>query len=73
MIKEPEAAALYILSSNDHAFQSGDAFLVCDAGGGTIDLITYEVLRTKPQLELVELVPGSGKLSWSSAPPQTPT
>lgn len=63
MIKEPEAAALYILSSYDHALQAGDAFVVCDAGGGTVDLITYEVLRMKPQLELVELVPGSGKSS----------
>lgn len=61
MIKEPEAAALHILTSHDHAFQAGDGFVVCDAGGGTVDLITYEILRVKPQLELIELVPGSGK------------
>lgn len=76
MIKEPEAAALYILSSNDHAFQAGDTFVVCDAGGGTVDLITYEVLQIQPKLELVEVVPGSGKSStmvhepsFSSLPP----
>lgn len=63
MIKEPEAAALYILSSNDHALQAGESFVVCDAGGGTLDLITYEVLDIKPRLELVELIPGSGKSS----------
>ena len=34
----------------------------CDAGGGTVDLITYEIKRIKPYLELAELVPGTGKL-----------
>lgn len=38
LIKEPEAAALYTLSSFDHSFKAGDSFVVCDAGGGTIDL-----------------------------------
>lgn len=38
LIKEPEAAALYTLSSFDHTFAAGDSFVVCDAGGGTVDL-----------------------------------
>ncbi|KAJ4387858.1 hypothetical protein N0V93_008461 [Gnomoniopsis smithogilvyi] len=65
LIKEPEAAALYTLSSHDHAFRTGDTFIVCDAGGGTVDLITYEVLQIQPKLELVELVPGSGAMAGS--------
>lgn len=79
MIKEPEAAALHILSAHEHAFQAGDGFVVCDAGGGTVDLITYEILRVQPQLELVELVPGSGKYSHQvqttlfPPPPSLPT
>jgi hypothetical protein len=38
----------------------GDAFVLCDAGGGTVDLISYEVDSVTP-LELKELVPGTGK------------
>lgn len=33
----------------------------CDAGGGTVDLITYEIKRIEPYLELAELLPGTGK------------
>jgi hypothetical protein len=38
----------------------GDAFAVCDVGGGTVDLISYEITQLKPSLELKELVPGKG-------------
>ncbi|KUI64110.1 hypothetical protein VM1G_10883 [Cytospora mali] len=50
LIKEPEAAALYTLSCHDHSFDVGDSFVVCDAGGGTVDLITYEISKMKPAL-----------------------
>ena len=39
----------------------GDAFVLCDAGGGTVDLISYEITKLDPTLELRELVPGTGK------------
>lgn len=67
LIKEPEAAALYTLSSHDHSLKAGDSFVVCDAGGGTVDLITYEVSKMKPYLQLAELVPGNGGLAGSLA------
>lgn len=60
LIKEPEAAALYTLYSLDFTLDIGDAFVVCDAGGGTVDLISYEVEEVSPQLKLKELVPGNG-------------
>jgi len=60
LIKEPEAAALYTTHSLDFALNVGDAFVVCDAGGGTVDLISYEVVALSPNLQLKELVPGSG-------------
>lgn len=60
LIKEPEAAALYTLTSHDHSIKAGDSFVLCDAGGGTADLITYEVKNTQP-LQLAELVPGEGQ------------
>ncbi|KAG8162026.1 hypothetical protein KVR01_007791 [Diaporthe batatas] len=65
LIKEPEAAALYTLTTHDHAIKAGDAFVVCDAGGGTVDLITYEVKKTEPCLQLSELVPGKGGMAGS--------
>lgn len=65
LIKEPEAAALYTLTTHEHAIKAGDAFVLCDAGGGTVDLITYEIKKTEPQLQLVELVPGKGGMAGS--------
>ena len=61
LIKEPEAAALYTMHSLDFTLKVGDAFVVCDAGGGTVDLISYEVTGLTPSLQLKELVPGTGK------------
>ncbi|KEY64920.1 hypothetical protein S7711_03910 [Stachybotrys chartarum IBT 7711] len=65
LIKEPEAAALYTMHSLDFAMKEGDAFVVCDAGGGTVDLISYEVARLTPNLQLKELVPGKGGMAGS--------
>ncbi|KAK9436430.1 Heat shock protein Hsp70 [Metarhizium brunneum] len=65
LVKEPEAAALYTAQSLDFALQNGDAFVVCDAGGGTVDLISYEVEAIYPCLEAKELVPGTGGMSGS--------
>ncbi|MCJ1471207.1 hypothetical protein MMC07_009855 [Pseudocyphellaria aurata] len=44
--------------------QVGDAFVVCDAGGGTVDLISYEVERLSP-LKIKECAIGSGGLCGS--------
>lgn len=60
LIKEPEAAALYTMHSLNFTLNVGDAFVVCDAGGGTVDLISYEVVGLSPSLQLKELVPGTG-------------
>ncbi|MCJ1283392.1 hypothetical protein MMC26_002720 [Xylographa opegraphella] len=43
----------------------GDAFVLCDAGGGTVDLISYEITALLPRLELKELVPGKGGMAGS--------
>lgn len=65
LIKEPEAAALYTMYALDNALQVGDAFVVCDAGGGTVDLISYEVTSITPKLQLKELVTGTGGMAGS--------
>ncbi|KAG5928619.1 hypothetical protein E4U42_000334 [Claviceps africana] len=65
VVKEPEAAALYSIKTLDFSINTNDAFVVCDAGGGTVDLISYEVLATAPQLKVKELVPGTGGMAGS--------
>jgi molecular chaperone DnaK (HSP70) len=61
---EPEAAALYTLQSmrggvQDDHFEVGDGFIVCDMGGGTVDLISYRVSSTSPTT-IVEATIGTG-------------
>ena len=49
MVVEPEAASIYVLDSMDpDTIVVGDTFVMCDAGGGTVDLISYTVHETKP-------------------------
>ncbi|KAF2726578.1 hypothetical protein EJ04DRAFT_517742 [Polyplosphaeria fusca] len=62
-VSEPEAAALATFDDLKARpnFREGDTFVVCDAGGGTVDLISYKVKQVEP-MQLVECVEGSGKL-----------
>ncbi|KAF4500174.1 hsp70 [Fusarium agapanthi] len=67
LVSEPEAAAIYALHDLDlNALYPGDAIVVVDAGGGTVDLISYTILSTKPVLEVQEAAPGSGALCGST-------
>ncbi|KAK2024068.1 actin-like ATPase domain-containing protein [Colletotrichum zoysiae] len=62
-ISEPEAAALATMRdlSGRPNIKVGDHFVVCDAGGGTVDLISYEVLSLKPMV-VREAIKGDGEL-----------
>ncbi|KAK8235175.1 hsp70-like protein [Phyllosticta capitalensis] len=65
LILEPEAAAISVLHENLHGASvdpivKGDKFVVCDCGGGTADLTTYEVITRDSQLEFQELIAGEG-------------
>ncbi|KAL6828349.1 HSP70 family [Trichoderma camerunense] len=64
-LTEPEAAALATINDmctyNQTNMKVGDQFIVCDAGGGTVDVITYTVTKTDP-LRVQESVKGDGKL-----------
>lgn len=67
LVSEPEAAAIYALHGLDpHGLRVGDTFVVCDAGGGTVDLISYTITALKPVLEVREATPGSGALCGST-------
>ncbi|KAG1457206.1 hypothetical protein G6F46_006657 [Rhizopus delemar] len=44
LISEPEAAALYCeKKSEQFNLRHGQRFMICDAGGGTVDLIVFEI------------------------------
>ncbi|KAK6347912.1 hypothetical protein TWF718_005732 [Orbilia javanica] len=78
LVSEPEAAAMYVLKAMHEAnfsrtpteamptLRRGDTFVVCDAGGGTVDLISYEVEEVSPSFKLREVVIGSGAKCGSS-------
>ncbi|KAI2642096.1 actin-like ATPase domain-containing protein [Xylaria nigripes] len=66
MISEPEAAAVYTLKAiQPNHLSVGDNFVVCDAGGGTVDLIAYKVVSLKP-LRVEESAVGTGGLCGSA-------
>ncbi|KAF8470617.1 hypothetical protein BDZ91DRAFT_718521 [Kalaharituber pfeilii] len=61
LIAEPEAAALYCLTDiSPGLLKVGDTFIVADCGGGTVDLVSYEVLYQTPKFEVKEVGVGGG-------------
>ncbi|WPH04010.1 Hypothetical protein R9X50_00689400 [Acrodontium crateriforme] len=66
LISEPEAAAVYTLKTvQPNGMKVGDNYIVCDAGGGTVDLIAYKVTQTNP-LRVEESAVGTGGLCGSA-------
>lgn len=50
---EPEAAAIHTMramrgTAQDNQLAVGDGFIVCDMGGGTVDLISYRIASLNP-------------------------
>lgn len=65
LIREPEAAAVATLSAltkggSDHQIKVGDSIMVCDCGGGTVDITTYVINGITPKLSFKELLVGTG-------------
>lgn len=62
LISEPEAAAVYTMKAiQPNVLRGGDNFVICDAGGGTVDLISYKVVSLAP-LVITEAHVGTGGL-----------
>ncbi|KAI9013758.1 hypothetical protein CLU79DRAFT_708537, partial [Phycomyces nitens] len=62
LTSEPEAAALYCKSMSDRfKITAGKQFLICDAGGGTVDLIVFESIQSKELMKLKEITTGQGR------------
>jgi len=67
IISEPEAAVICVLDNQDPGtLEVGDKFVMCDAGGGTVDLISYMVEELKPALRICEVAPGGGSACGST-------
>ncbi|KAG9229232.1 hypothetical protein BJ875DRAFT_489111 [Amylocarpus encephaloides] len=66
IIAEPEAAGIYALATMSRPLKVGDTFVICDAGGGTVDLSSYHVKSLKPFIDLGCTSIPSGGLYGSS-------
>ncbi|KAF8247380.1 actin-like ATPase domain-containing protein [Wilcoxina mikolae CBS 423.85] len=65
LVSEPESAAAYTLKAiQPNDLNKNDTFIICDAGGGTVDLISYKITDLNP-LKLDESVSGTGDLCGS--------
>ncbi|KAK7539977.1 hsp70-like protein [Phyllosticta citribraziliensis] len=65
IITEPEAAALAALKPHVDPrsidpVHPGENILVCDCGGGTVDITTYKIMEASPRLLFKELCVGIG-------------
>ncbi|KAG0165273.1 hypothetical protein DFQ30_008693 [Apophysomyces sp. BC1015] len=68
LISEPEAAAIYCEKTCDQFnMDSGDEFMICDAGGGTVDLIVFDVKKdSRGNRQFRESTKGMGKSCGSA-------
>ncbi|EEH37287.2 hypothetical protein PAAG_07568 [Paracoccidioides lutzii Pb01] len=67
MTSEPEAAAVYALKALDpHHIRVGESVVICDAGGGTVDLITYKMKSVNYPYEVEETAIGGGSQCGST-------
>ncbi|KAJ5186887.1 hypothetical protein N7449_009881 [Penicillium cf. viridicatum] len=65
LLSEPEAAAVCAIRTiQPNTIAEGDCLVVCDAGGGTVDIITYRVKETDP-LMFEEATKGTGAVCGS--------
>ncbi|OJD36554.1 hsp70 family protein [Diplodia corticola] len=72
IIPEPEAAALaalkpHLVSASIDPIRPGENVLVCDCGGGTVDITTYTILNVAPRLQFQELCVGVGAKCGSTS------
>ncbi|KAG8787696.1 hypothetical protein FRC15_008371 [Serendipita sp. 397] len=61
IITEPEAAAVHCANlTNLHHLKPAQSFMICDAGGGTVDLAVYRLIGELQNLEIAEICARSG-------------
>ncbi|KAI9010353.1 hypothetical protein CLU79DRAFT_774122 [Phycomyces nitens] len=61
LTSEPEAASLFCEKKCEQfKLEEGRRFMICDAGGGTVDLIVFEIDESTGNKSLREITKGSG-------------
>lgn len=65
-ITEPEAAALYTARHyrdelGERFLKENQYFILCDAGGGTVDVVSYRIKAVHPVLQLDQIGPPTGR------------
>ncbi|KAK6533826.1 hypothetical protein TWF694_002755 [Orbilia ellipsospora] len=61
-LREPEAAILYTINHGMKPLMpTGQCIVLCDAGGGTVDIASYKVVELEPKvkIEQVDIVSGA--------------
>ncbi|KAI5837493.1 hypothetical protein DFP73DRAFT_568263 [Morchella snyderi] len=68
LMSEPDAAAAWTILKEIQSthFKRGDVFVVVDCGGGTVDLISYEIVSLSPSISVKECAGGKGELCGST-------
>ena len=66
LVLEPEAAIMHAVDQELSQMDVGDIVVVCDAGGGTVDLISYIIDQREPTLDISEAAPGTGNACGSN-------
>lgn len=64
MVTEPEAAATFTLRHMQQdgltSLKANQCFILCDAGGGTVDVVGYKVKQLTPSVELEQMTTPTG-------------
>ncbi|KIP01522.1 hypothetical protein PHLGIDRAFT_96918 [Phlebiopsis gigantea 11061_1 CR5-6] len=61
IVTEPEAAAVHCAFLTDlHKLRPSQNFMICDAGGGTVDLAVYKLIGLLANMEIAEMCARSG-------------
>lgn len=69
-VTEPEAAAIFTareekLAMGREYLKERECFILCDCGGGTVDVVSYRVKRLQPNLELEQIGLPTGRKAGS--------
>lgn len=67
LIEEPVAVALYLCNRHSELTVSEEqTFIICDAGGGTVDVSAIKVLPGAPRPRIEEVIPSRGRFDLKS-------
>ncbi|KAF2823206.1 actin-like ATPase domain-containing protein [Ophiobolus disseminans] len=70
MVTEPEAAAVftvrYMQEEGFTSLRTNQCFILCDAGGGTVDVVGFRIKQLTPNLELEYMTLATGAKCGSS-------